>query len=314
MNQDLTTINTDTLKAAKSDVHELETRLRKIFLDFDGINIRSITKLIHEFNTQIVVNDTLFWEGNRLYADNEAFSWNGDPSKIESIRLLEYKHLSYIIIVPRTPDHPNYIDMFDIGYEDDDDQWGEYVTLTDLCAELNKRNNTNEQKAPTESGTPEDVIFGLIKNANHKIRVNHDECPAYTDAAVKFLKTYLPDAVYNSSATEYSSSLGWFELWFQYNGNDWRLDINLDTNTDETSYELLFYSSSAQSTTIGNAVNPTTLPSIIAKFLAKTKESTPEPEPRTIEARVEKLESLFAKLNGAIVKLNKEIETIKAMH
>ena len=138
MNQDLKTIKTETLNAVAKEVRELETRLGEIFDEFGGINIRSITKLIHEFNTQIEVNGDLYWEG-KLYADSKDFKWNGDPTNVESLRLLEYGHLSYIYIAPKSADHPNYIDCFDIGFEDDGDQWGDGVNVTDLVYELQSR-------------------------------------------------------------------------------------------------------------------------------------------------------------------------------
>jgi len=138
MNQDLKTIKTETLNEVAKEVRELETRLGEIFDEFGGINIRSITKLIHEFNTQIEVNGDLYWEG-KLYADSKDFKWNGDPTDVESLRLLNYGHLSYIYIVPKSADHPNYIYCFDIGFEDDGDQWADGVNVPDLIRELQSR-------------------------------------------------------------------------------------------------------------------------------------------------------------------------------
>lgn len=143
MNEMLKTIKTETLNAVAKEVRELETRLGEIFGELGGINIRSITKLIHEFNTQIEVNGDLYWEG-QLYADSKGFKWNGDPTKVESLRLLEYGHLSYIYIAPKSADHPNYIDCFDIGFEDDGDQWADRVNVPDLVYELNERVNMTE--------------------------------------------------------------------------------------------------------------------------------------------------------------------------
>ena len=140
MNEMLKTIKTETLNSVAKEVRELETRLDEIFGEFGGINIRSITKLIHEFNTQIEVNGDLYWEG-RLYADSKGFKWNGDPTNVESLRLLEYGHLSYIYIVA---DRPNYIDRFDIGFEADGDQWADGVNVPDLVYELNERVNMTE--------------------------------------------------------------------------------------------------------------------------------------------------------------------------
>lgn len=144
MNYALKTIKTETLNAVAKEVRELETRLTEIFDEFGGINIRSITKLIHEFNTQIEVNGDLYWEGKNLYADCKEFRWDGSPSNVESLRLLEYGHISYIYIAPKSADHPNYIDCFDIGFEEDGDQWGNGVKVPDLVYELNERVNMTE--------------------------------------------------------------------------------------------------------------------------------------------------------------------------
>jgi len=144
MNRELKTIKTETLNAVAKEVRELETRLTEIFDEFGGINIRSITKLIHEFNTQIEVNGDLYWEGKKLYADCKEFRWDGSPNNVESLRLLEYGHISYIYIAPKSADHPNYIDCFDIGFEEDGDQWGNGVNVPSLVCELNERVNMTE--------------------------------------------------------------------------------------------------------------------------------------------------------------------------
>ena len=141
MNKQLKATKTETLNAVAKEVHELETRLTEIFDEFGGINIRSITKLIHEFNTQIEVNDDLYWEGKKLYADCKEFSWDGDPAKVESLRLLEYKHLAYIYLAPKTPEHPHYIDCFDIGFEGDEgsDECATAINAAVLMEELKSR-------------------------------------------------------------------------------------------------------------------------------------------------------------------------------
>ena len=141
MNKQLKATKTETLNAVAKEVRELETRLTEIFDEFGGINIRSITKLIHEFNTQIEVNDDLYWEGKKLYADCKEFSWDGDPAKVESLRLLEYKHLAYIYISPKSPECPYYIDVFDIGFEGDDNgkECATALTAADIVEELNRR-------------------------------------------------------------------------------------------------------------------------------------------------------------------------------
>ena len=138
MNKQLKAITTETINAVASDLRELETRLGEIFDQFGGINIRSITNLIHEFNTQIEVNGDLYWEG-KLYADNKWFKWDGDPAKVESLRLLEYKRLAYIYISPKSPECPHYIERFDIGYEDEA-EWADSVSLPELETELESRN------------------------------------------------------------------------------------------------------------------------------------------------------------------------------
>lgn len=140
MNKELKTITTETLNAAADDLRELESRLEKIFDQFGGINIRSITRLIHDFGTQINVNGDLYWEQS-LYADSPDFHWDGDPAKVEGLRLLEYKHLTYIYISPKTPEHPHYIDCFDIGFECDEssDEWASRLNAAALVEELKRR-------------------------------------------------------------------------------------------------------------------------------------------------------------------------------
>jgi hypothetical protein len=140
MSKELKSITTETLNAAANDLRELEVRLGEIFDQFGGINIRSITRLIHDFGTQIEVNGDLYWEGS-LYADSPDFHWDGDPAKVKSLRLLEYKHLAYIYIATKTPEHPHYIDYFDIGFEMDErsDEWASGLTAAVLVEELKSR-------------------------------------------------------------------------------------------------------------------------------------------------------------------------------
>ena len=140
MNKQLKAITTETLNAAAADLRELETRLGEIFDQFGGINIRSITRLIHDFGTQIEVNGDLYWEES-LYADSPDFRWDGDPAKVESLRLLEYKHLAYIYISPKSPECPYYIDCFDIGFEGDEggDECATALNAADIVEELNRR-------------------------------------------------------------------------------------------------------------------------------------------------------------------------------
>lgn len=139
MAQKLNAISTDTLKAALADARELETRLSGIFTQFGGINIRSIIRLIHDFGTQVNVNGDLFWEQS-LYADSPDFHWDGTPGKVDSIRLLEYKHLAYIDIRPLAGDRTHYVTSFDIGYETDEEPSAGEVTENDIVEELNVRN------------------------------------------------------------------------------------------------------------------------------------------------------------------------------
>ena len=140
MNKQLKAITTETLNAAAADLRELETRLGEIFDQFGGINIRSITRLIHDFGTQIEVNGDLYWEES-LYADSPDFHWDGDPAKVESLRLLEYKHLAYIYLAPKTPEHPHCIDCFDIGFEGDEgsDECATAINAAVLMEELKSR-------------------------------------------------------------------------------------------------------------------------------------------------------------------------------
>lgn len=139
MNEMLKTINTGTLSSALSDVKELEAGLTEIFAKYGGMNVRSIFAIFHRYNCQVEVNYDLFLEANRCYADSAQCSWDGDPKKIEKLRLGNFKHLSYIYVSPKVSGAAHYIESFDIGYEDDA-EWAEEVSLSDLETELEVRN------------------------------------------------------------------------------------------------------------------------------------------------------------------------------
>ena len=174
MNKQLKAITTETLNAAASDLRELETRLCEIFDQFGGINIRSITRLIHYFGTQIEVNGDLYWEES-LYADSPDFRWDGDPAKVESLRLLEYKHLAYIYISPKSHECPYYIDCFDIGFVGDE-ECATALNAADIVEELKSRLVVPPEIV--EKATKmffdlrnflADKIFNLYKSANNHI-------------------------------------------------------------------------------------------------------------------------------------------------
>jgi hypothetical protein len=139
MNEPLKAIKTETLAAAISDVDELEAGLSEIFTKYGGMNIRSIIAIFHRYHCQVEINDGLFLEGDMCYADSAQCMWDGDPKKIEHIRLGNFKHLSYIYISPKVGGVNHYIDRFDIGYEDDA-EWVEEVSLYNLKLELEIRN------------------------------------------------------------------------------------------------------------------------------------------------------------------------------
>ena len=139
MNEMLKTINTETLSGVISDVNELEAGLTEIFTKYDGMNIRSIVALFHRYNCQVEVNGDLFLEGDKCYADSDQCSWDGDPDKITKLRLLNFKHLSYIYISPKVFGDTHYIERFDIGYEDEA-EWADSVSLPEIETELEARN------------------------------------------------------------------------------------------------------------------------------------------------------------------------------
>ena len=108
MNKDLKAIKTETLNAVAKEVRELEGRLGEIFAESGGVK------------------------------------WDGDPTKVESLCLLEYGHLSNIYISPKSAIHPNYIDRFDIGAEEDGGQRADGVNVPDLVHELIARADMTE--------------------------------------------------------------------------------------------------------------------------------------------------------------------------
>lgn len=139
MNEALKIIKTETLATAISDANELEAGLTEIFMKYGGMNIRSIVAIFHRYHCQVEVNGDLFIEGNMCYADTAECRWDGDPKKIEKLRLGNFKHLAYIYISPKVVGANHYIDRFDIGYEDDA-EWAEEVSLFDIETELEVRN------------------------------------------------------------------------------------------------------------------------------------------------------------------------------
>lgn len=159
MKKELCTIKTEKLAEALADARELETRLSGVFSQFGGINIRSIIRLIHDFGTQVNVNGDLFWEQS-LYADSPDFHWDGTPGKVDSIRLLEYKHIAYINIRPLAGDRTRYITSFDIGYETDEEPSAGEVTESDIVEELNAR----KPKVPPEIVKKATELFAELKD------------------------------------------------------------------------------------------------------------------------------------------------------
>ena len=177
MNKQLKAITTETINAVASDLRELETRLGEIFDQFGGINIRSITNLIHEFNTQIEVNGDLYWEG-KLYADNKWFNWDGDPAKVESLRLLEYKHLAYIYISPKSPECPHYIERFDIGYEDEA-EWADSVSLPELETELESRNRVIDPSVVEQATKMFNDLRNFLTENNFSLCYDEDNASVF---------------------------------------------------------------------------------------------------------------------------------------
>ena len=229
MKKELCTIKTETLAAALADARELETRLSGIFTQFGGINIRSIIRLIHDFGTQVNVNGDLFWEQS-LYADSPDFHWDGTPGKVDSVRLLEYKHLAYINLRPLAGDRARYITSFDIGYETDEEPSAGEVTENDIVEEINSRIGASE---------PTDAIFGLIDISPKNDFKSHKDDPAYRSAGIRFLEKNLPGATFIDICTDQpSETLDWVELYFSFEGRDYRLDFNRDIRTQERSFEI----------------------------------------------------------------------------
>ena len=141
MNKDLLKIKNDTIYETLADLTELEEIVHKIIEKYHGLNFNSIVAMYHQFDhSQIEVNGDTLFEGNACYADSDSFSWNGDPATIEYVRIGNYrKHLTYIYIYPKPDASNRYINRFDIGYEDEKDQWGDSITTAELVEEAEKR-------------------------------------------------------------------------------------------------------------------------------------------------------------------------------
>ena len=176
----LKTINTETLSGVISDVIELEAGLTEIFTKYDGMNIRSIVALFHRYNCQVEVNGDLFLEGDKCYADSDQCSWDGDPAKVESLRLLEYKHLAYIYISPKSPECPYYIDVFDIGFEGDDNgkECATALTAADIVEELNRRLVVPQEIVKTATKMFNDLRNFLTEN-NFSLCYDEDEASVF---------------------------------------------------------------------------------------------------------------------------------------
>lgn len=180
MNEMLKTINTETLSGVISDVNELEAGLTEIFTKYDGMNIRSIVALFHRYNCQVEVNGDLFLEDDKCYADSDQCSWDGDPAKVESLRLLEYKHLAYIYISPKSPECPYYIDVFDIGFEGDDNgkECATALTAADIVEELNRRLVVPQEIVKTATKMFNDLRNFLAEN-NFSLCYDEDDASVF---------------------------------------------------------------------------------------------------------------------------------------
>lgn len=138
MNQSLQHISTDRLEAARKDAVELNDIVAGIYAEYGGWNIRSIEKLINVFGEQIEINGDTYFEGHTRYADSKCFSWNGDPAKLEMLRMGAYKSLAYIYFKMKPGLGGLLIDRFDIGYEDMP-EWGDSVGFAAIAEEIKER-------------------------------------------------------------------------------------------------------------------------------------------------------------------------------
>lgn len=132
-------ISTARLETARKEAVELNEIVAGIYVEYGGWNIRSIEKLIHTFpGEQVEINGDTYCEGRARYADSKCFSWDGDPAKLEMLRLGAYKSLAYIYFKMKPGLGGNLIDRFDIGYEDQP-EWGDSITFAEIVAELEER-------------------------------------------------------------------------------------------------------------------------------------------------------------------------------
>lgn len=178
MNEALKIIKTDTLATAISDANELEAGLTEIFTKYGGMNIRSIVAIFHRYHCQVEVNGDLFIEGNMCYADTAECSWDGDPKKIEKLRLGNFKHLAYIYISPKVVGANHYIDRFDIGYEDDA-EWAEEVSLYDIETELEVRNRVIDPSVVEQATKMFNDLRNFLTENNFSLCYDEDNASVF---------------------------------------------------------------------------------------------------------------------------------------
>jgi len=175
MNTTLKTIKTETLNDVSADLIALESEVSRIIKEYGGLNLNSIVAMYHRFSTQIEVNGDTLFEARNCYADTKSFGWNGDPATIQTVRLGDYKkHLTYIYLAPKDSEHNDYIRKFDIGYEDDRDQWGDEITLADFATELKTRSRVVPVEVVDTAKKMFTDLLGYLKANNFSLCYDED--------------------------------------------------------------------------------------------------------------------------------------------
>jgi hypothetical protein len=141
------TASTERLTTALHDAYEVEKAVRDILDKYNRRwDVRSICALSREFpGATVEVNGDPFIVSGRLMCDSAHFSWDGNPDKVEMLRIGSHRSLYYVYLNTAPADGAPLIDMFDVGIEEDGDEWAESVTVAKLEEELASRGAVPEQ-------------------------------------------------------------------------------------------------------------------------------------------------------------------------
>lgn len=141
------TASTERLTAALHDAHQVEKAVLDILAKYNmRWDVRSICALSLEFpGATVEVNGDPFIESGRLVCDSVHFSWDGSPENVKMLLIRNHRSLHYVYINAAPAVGTPLIDMFDVGTEEDGDEWAGSVTVAELEEELARRCAVPEQ-------------------------------------------------------------------------------------------------------------------------------------------------------------------------